>query len=346
MKNINPGMISRLEDIISKASNIAIATHIHPDGDAMGSSIGLKHFLEESGSKTVRIFLSDRWPDTLSFMMDENESKNILICDEDEERTAVCLRSCDTLFCLDFNTPSRSGSLQKHIEDFTGEKILIDHHIGPDTGCFDLCFSETEISSASEYLYHILKRLEYPSGLPAASLDAILTGITTDTNNFANSVFPSTLEACSELLAAGVDRDRILGHIYNDYRENRMRLMGHLLKDVMVTTSAGLAYIILSKKDVEEYGITDGETEGFVNLPLAIKEIRMSVFLREEDGYFRVSIRSKRGVSANRCAREHFNGGGHEQAAGGRLYWPENIRKPEDAATYIENVTKPFLNES
>lgn len=346
MKNIDPGMISKLADIISKASNIAIATHIHPDGDAMGSSIGLKHFLEESCGKTAHIFLSDRWPETLSFMMDEDEAGNILVCDGDEERTAACLQSCDTLFCLDFNTPSRSGSLQGPIENFTGEKILIDHHIGPDTDCFSLCFSEIEISSASEYLYHILKRLECPSGFPAATLDAILIGITTDTNNFANSVFPSTLEACSELLAAGVDRDRILGHIYNDYRENRIRLMGHLLKDVMVTTPAGLAYIILNKGDVAEYGITDGETEGFVNLPLAIKEVKMSVFLREEEGYFRVSIRSKRGVSANRCAREHFNGGGHEQAAGGRLYWPENIRKPEDAAAYIENVTKPFLNES
>lgn len=346
MKNFDPGMISRLAGIISAASNIAIATHIHPDGDAMGSSIGLKHFLEEGFGKTVRILLSDRWPGTLSFMLDEAEAENILVYDEDEEQTSAYLQSCDTLFCLDFNTPSRSGSLQGLIENFAGERILIDHHIGPDTDCFKLCFSETEISSASEYLYHILKRLECPSGFPAAALDAILTGITTDTNNFANSVFPSTLEVCSELLAAGVDRDRILGHIYNDYRENRMRLMGHLLKDVMVTTPEGLAYMILNKEDVAGYGITDGETEGFVNLPLAIKEIKMSIFLREEDGYFRVSIRSKRGVSANRCAREHFNGGGHEQAAGGRLYWPENILKPEDAATYIENVTKPFLNES
>ena len=346
MKNFDSGMISRLADIISAASNIAIATHIHPDGDAMGSSIGLKHFLEKGFGKTVRILLSDRWPDTLSFMLDEDETGNILVCDEEKKQTAAYLHTCDTLFCLDFNAPSRSGSLQELIENFKGKKILIDHHIGPDTSCFDLCFSETEISSASEYLYHILKRLECPSGIPEPSLDAILTGITTDTNNFANSVFPSTLETCSELLAAGVDRDRILGHIYNDYRENRMRLMGHLLKDVMVTKPSGLAYIILSRKDAEDYGITDGETEGFVNLPLAIKEIRMSVFLREEEGYFRVSIRSKRGVSANRCAREHFNGGGHEQAAGGRLYWPENIKGPADAAAYIEKVTEPFLNEN
>lgn len=346
MKKTDSEKISKLSDLISKATRVAIATHIHPDGDAMGSSIGLKHFLEESCGKEAGIILSDRWPETLDFMVEENDRKGIRVHDEDEVQVKTFLQSCDTLFCLDFNTASRSGSLQALIEGFQGNKVLIDHHPGPDSEMFDLCFSETEVSSASEHLYHLLKLVAGAAEMPSSSLKAIMTGITTDTNNFANSVFPSTLETCSELLAAGVDRDAIVGNIYNEYRENRLRLMGHLLKDIMVTTSEGLAYIILDRKTAGLYEISDGETEGFVNLPLAIKNIRMSVFLREEEGYFRVSIRSKRGVSANRCAREHFNGGGHEQAAGGRLYWPENIPGPDAAAGYIENVTKSFLNES
>jgi phosphoesterase RecJ-like protein len=170
-----------------------------------------------------------------------------------------------------------------------------------------------------------------------------MTGMTTDTNNFANSVFPSTLRMASELIEAGVDRELIISNLYNQHKESRMRLMGVVLKDLMKITPDGVAYIILNKEILKEYHIEDGDTEGFVNLPLSIAKVKMSIMLKEDGDKVRVSIRSKRGISANRCSKLHFNGGGHENAAGGRLYMPRDIKNIEDAASYIEEHTHTFM---
>ena len=177
------------------------------------------------------------------------------------------------------------------------------------------------------------------------SATALMTGMTTDTNNFANSTFPSTLKMASALLTTGVDRDYILMRLYNQYSENRIRLMGHVLKDLMTVTDDGVAYIILDRKTMDDYDIKEGDTEGFVNIPLSIDRVRMSFLLKEDEGKVRVSIRSKRGTSANRCAVRYFNGGGHENAAGGKLHIPEDIKGMEDAAEYIETHTHIFLKE-
>ena len=170
-----------------------------------------------------------------------------------------------------------------------------------------------------------------------------MTGMTTDTNNFSNSVFPSTLRMASALLEAGVDRDMIINKIYQQHRESRMRLMGHILKDLMTITADGVAYIVLDKKTLLEYNVEEGDTEGFVNLPLSMSKVKMSLLLKEDGDKVRVSIRSKKGVSANRCSKLHFNGGGHENAAGGRLYIPQDITSIKEAAAYIEEHTHTFM---
>jgi phosphoesterase RecJ-like protein len=177
------------------------------------------------------------------------------------------------------------------------------------------------------------------SKLPRETAVSLMTGMTTDTNNFANSVYPSTLIMASALLAAGVNRDDILDKLYNQHSENRLRLMGHMMKDLMTLTSDGAAYIVLDKKTQEAYNVQEGDTEGFVNMPLSITNVRMSILIKEDIGRLRVSIRSKKGTSANRCARMYFNGGGHENAAGGRLEIPVS-----EAASYIEKHVHEFLN--
>ena len=182
---------------------------------------------------------------------------------------------------------------------------MIDHHLNPDRASFELVFSETEVSSASELLYQVLLALPGVGSaerLPLDVLTPLMAGMTTDTNNFANSVFPGTLRMASELIAAGVDRDRILSDLYNNYRENRLRLMGYLLSDNLVITPEGAAVMILDKETQERFGFRQGESEGFVNIPLAVSDVKISLFLTEEDGKFRVSIRSKRGISANKLA--------------------------------------------
>ena len=189
----------------------------------------------------------------------------------------------------------------------------------------------------------IAQNAEY---LPQMSATALMTGMTTDTNNFGNSTYPSTLLMASSLLSAGVDRDAILSHLYNQYSENRLRLMGHMMKDLLHITDDGVAYIVLDTETMRNYKVQDGDTEGFVNMPLSIAGVRMSIMAKEDEGKVRISIRSKKGTSANGCARTYFNGGGHENAAGGRLRIPEDIQDISFAAEYIEKHTHIYLDEN
>ena len=217
----------------------------------------------------------------------------------------------------------------------------------PDTESFDLVFSTIESSSACEVLFNLLMKTDYLGGsaarLPRHCINALMTGLTTDTNNFANSVFPSTLEMASRLIEAGAERNRILNSLYNCYRENRIRLMGYMLGENLTITPDGVACMILDKAIQERFGFIRGEAEGFVNMPLAIREVRMSILLTEDDGLFRVSIRSKEGTSANTYAKEYFHGGGHELAAGGKLFFPGDIPEAGDAQAYILNTSSKFF---
>jgi phosphoesterase RecJ-like protein len=349
MQDINTDNIQMLEAIISDARKISIVTHQKPDGDAMGSSIALYHYLRMCGKDSVRIILNDRFPGHLDFLASDIPQGGILFFQEVQETAEIILRDSDLIFCLDFNAFHRTDKMENALTDSKARKILIDHHLNPDRGVFDLIFSETEISSASELLYQILIRTSQTrmdaTLLPAESAIALMTGMTTDTNNFANSTYPSTFLMASDLLAAGVDRDAILSQLYNQYGENRLRVMGYMMKDLLTITRDGVAYIVLSKADQERYNVAEGDTEGFVNMPLSIAKVRMSILAKEDEGKIRISIRSKKETSANGCAKTYFNGGGHENAAGGRLLIPEDVSSVESVAEYIEKHTHIYFSQ-
>ena len=349
MEIINSCKINRLVELIGNSSRPVIVTHLKPDGDAMGSSIAMYHFLAMSGKKEARIVINDRYPKYLEFLFGEDTRKAIAIHSENAGEAAMAIQESDLIICLDFNAFHRTENLCIYLQDSKAAKVLIDHHLNPDSESFDLVFSMTEVSSASELLYHVLMAMPLtggdPATLPSEATVALMTGMTTDTNNFGNSVYPSTLKMASELLRAGVDRDAILNSIYNQHSENRLRLMGHMMKDLLKITDDGVAYIVLDKKTQDAYHIEEGDTEGFVNMPLSIANVKMSLLLKEDGDRIRVSIRSKRGTSANRCARLFFNGGGHENAAGGRLLIPENVASIEGAAEYIETYTHRYFTE-
>ncbi len=349
MEDIRSQNIQAFESLIADARRICITTHLKPDGDAIGSTTALYHYLGACGKTNVKIVLNDRHPAYLDFLTDALPREDLVIHEEKPTEAEICISDSDLVFCLDFNAFHRTENLQKALESSKADKVLIDHHLNPDRSSFTLSFSETDISSASELLYHILMETcaiaHNATMLPKATAMSLMTGMTTDTNNFANSTYPSTLRMASALLAAGVDRDGILMNLYNSYSENRLRIMGHMMKDLLTITEDGVAYIVLDRKTQDEYGVVDGDTEGFVNMPLSIADVRMSLMLKEDEGRIRVSIRSKRGTSANKCARLYFNGGGHENAAGGRLNVPEDIAGIEDAASYIETCTHKYFTK-
>lgn len=346
MRALDGHSLEELDKLLAGASRFGIVVHSHPDGDALGSAFALASYLRECRHSQVSVVLPDAYPHTLDFLVADEDC---IVASEDMASAVAALQACDMLICLDLNGFSRTAGLQPVLEELSCTKLLIDHHVDPQRDSFDLVFSETEISSSCELLYYILLQMHDvgdASRLPLRAGNCLMTGMTTDTNNFANSVFPSTFEMASQLLAAGVDREKILHHLYRQYRENRYRALGLVCSKLLKITQDGVAYVVLRRHDWQELGLMEGETEGFVNIALEMAAVNMSIFLREDEGHFRVSIRSKSPYSARLLAAEFFNGGGHECAAGGKLYCPGDIASADEAENYIEIVTARFLHRN
>lgn len=340
---LTPSRSAALDSCLGRGGSVVIAIHIHPDGDALGSAIALKEYLGVSRGCSVSIVCEDEAPSSLAFLTGDER----LVCDSAE--AASLLEVSRLLISLDHNDFRRTGSFEPLLRDAACRKLLIDHHPLPTESDYSLVFSHPELSSTCELLYWLLVSLDdvrSASALPVRSRQALFTGMTTDTNNFANSVLPSTLQMASELMEAGVDREAILSCLYNSYPERRLRAMGYMLSSLMHITPQGLAYAILDSATIGRFGLEDGDTEGFVNLPLGIGNVVMSVLLKQDGGFFRVSARSKRGYSASRLCSEYFHGGGHEQASGGRIFIPEDIPDASKAAEYIETISARFLQEA
>ena len=243
--------IAILDKLTGSSSRITIVVHTHPDGDALGSGAAMLSYLTGVKGKDTVLIVPDSIPDSISFITKGIGTGKLIAFDENGEEARKRIEESDLIICQDCNSFSRTADMEGLLRGSGAHKILIDHHLNPEAESFDLVFSKTGISSASELLFWIL--MEMPdiagnaSALPADCATALLTGMTTDTNNFANSVFPSTLEMASKLIEAGVNRDAILSELYNNYRENRLRLMGFLMSERLKITGYGVAYIILDE---------------------------------------------------------------------------------------------------
>ncbi len=306
-----------LGTLISGARKVVVAAHVHPDGDAIGSVTAMGLFLQRVCGKQVSCLFPDQIPENLLFVT--NSSLSYFTWDKDADTIGPLVSEADLVILQDCNDFIRTEGLAQSLSESTAPKVLIDHHLNPATEKFTLTFSTPQISSASELLFWVLKALGWDLADNQIGA-ALLTGMTTDTNNFANSVFPTTLTMASELIASGVDRDEIIRQVYQCYRENRIRIMGYMQYEGLTVLPEGAAYMILTKDIQDRFDIKEGETEGLVNVPLAIENVKISLLLKENGDHFRVSLRSKKGTSAQNCAVRFFNGGGHENAAGGKIF--------------------------
>jgi len=340
-----------LFEAIQSARKIGIFTHVNPDGDAIGSSLGLYGFLESMG-KTARVFYPSIPAESLAFMIPDRIKGDITVWDgNNAAEMGALVAECDLIIGVDFNELNRIGEWKDCFLASPAYKILIDHHIAPQIEFFNEVYSQTEISSTCELLYGLLKEMPCISGdpgkLPDLTKRSLMTGMTTDTNNFANSVYPSTLTMASELLAAGTDRDAIIYELFFRYPKRRIEAQGYLLSNKLKIMPPGVAYMIMDKCFMNRFHIKEGDTEGFVNIPLSIDGINYSILLKEERGTstVRVSIRSKKGYSARDLCGAFFHGGGHEQASGGKLIIGEDIPCMDAAEKYIKQSIKKFFNE-
>ncbi len=311
-------IFSSIINLLSRYRKIVIVSHVNPDGDALGSSLALCLFAKKLGAE-AKIIVPNDYPAYLSWMPSIQE---VLIYDKNVEEANRIMSEAE-LFCyLDFNTQSRTGIMYNDLCRYNKvPKILIDHHIGADKTQFVECYSETEISSTSEMVAELVKYQGFETYLDNDIATNIIVGMITDTGTFSHSIFKNTFSIFGEILSSTtVDYKKIHQNIYNTSTENRLRLLGFLINDrMMILDEYNTAIIYASKSDLERFNYQVGDTEGVVNYPLTIANIKMSVLFTEKQGVIRLSFRSKDDFSVNDLSRKHFNGGGHLNAAGGTL---------------------------
>lgn len=309
--------IDKIRSFIHNYHKIVITTHLSPDGDALGASLALYHYLFHK-EKDVKLIVPNSFPYFLKWM---KGTENVLVYEYNPEVGQYIITNAELIFCIDFNVPKRIGKMAPFVTASTAKKILIDHHPYPENSC-DVVISYPEISSTSELIFRLLYQAGEYEYIDKDIAECIYCGMMTDTGGFTyNSNDPEIFEIISLLLRKQINKDAIYSHVYHNYTEERFRLLGFtLLKRMKIYHDIHSALIYLSKEDQQRYKSTKGDTEGFVNYPLSIRGIVFSAFIYEDDKYVKLSFRSQGNFACNEFAAEFFQGGGHLNAAGGEFY--------------------------
>jgi len=316
-KIIAEDLIHKTQKELNKAEKIVIVVHVGPDGDAMGSSLGLWHYLMTI-EKEPTIIVPTTFPNFLKWMPG---SENVMVYEEKKEACEQIIANSELIFTLDFNVPNRMAKMEAAIMNAPAPKILVDHHLHPGNYA-KVTISYPEISSTSELVFRLICRLGDFSKINLACAECIYTGMMTDTGAFTyNSNKPEIYTIINELIKLGVDKDDIYRRVFNNYSADRLRLMGYALyKKMKIYPEYKAALITLSLKELKEFNFQNGDAEGLVNMPLSIDGVLFSVFMREDPDKIKISLRSQGTFPANKVSADLFNGGGHLNAAGGESY--------------------------
>ena len=353
---IKMAQLEKAQELINQSHNVVVLTHMSPDGDAMGSSLAMRHFLEAWG-KHVNVIVPNAFPDFLAWLPGADQH---IIYEGRQAEADALLEQADLVICTDFNDPKRIGSLGDKMLSLSCKKMMIDHHLFP-ADFPDLTISYPACPSTCELVYRLITSLLASSPLASSPLalspeiaTCIYTGMMTDTGNFSfNSNHAEMYQIISELVAAGVDKDAIYNRVFNAYSADRMRLMGYCLYQKMkIFPERHTALIYLSRKELYRFNFQSGDAEGIVNLPLQIKDVYYSVFMREDKvnpseqalsggskTKIKISLRSQGERPVNVFAKDIFGGGGHANASGGEYYGP----LPEAVQRFMDNY-KDYFN--
>lgn len=323
--------ITKFKDYIQKSEHIVILSHYNPDGDAVGASVAWYDYLTGLG-KQAQIILPNDFPQNLKWIKG-SETALIANLNQNLAKAEDFITHADLILCNDFQSLSRIDKLTEATEKSSAVKVLIDHHIDPETTQFDLIFSDIQVSSTSELVFELIMKLTPDKQLEIPVAEAIYTGIMTDTGSFSYSCkHQKTFEIVAKLIEAGIDTHRIHQEVYDTFSEDRLRLLGHCLSNrLTVLPEFSTAYMYLTKDDLRAYNYASGDTEGIVNYALSMKQIKFAAFFTERENRIRISFRSKGEIDCNTFAKAHFNGGGHRNASGGNSFvdMEETIRKFE-----------------
>jgi len=305
-----------LKTKLATPQDIVILTHRNPDGDALGSSLALSLYLQQSLHQ-VSVILPSEYPLSFKFLPQVEKS---LVFDFDPEYCIETIKKASLIFCLDFNGLDRIDKLGIHVEQSNAYKVLIDHHMNPEPFA-DYTLSQTTASSTCELIYTFLEKLEKADSITQDIATCMFTGLITDTGSFKYATTDRTFEVAAHLKRCGVDDYTLQDKIFNTYSERQLRLLGHCIYNRMeILPEYHTGIITLTKQDYKDYDIGRGDTEGIVNYLLKLNGIKVAAFITEQPKIVKLSLRSKGDFSVQEIASKHFNGGGHKNASGGSAY--------------------------
>ncbi len=329
--------LSALQQLIDTTKKSVIITHPNPDGDAFGSVLAWSAFLRKFGHETTVISPPNY---TKNFKWLKGFETILAFEKEADQKIAVeKIVNCDAIYCLDFNAISRLELLSEPIQKATQPKVIIDHHHQPEDFA-KILFSNTKYAATCELLYDMMVGLGSDDLIDQEIAESLYTGLVTDTGFFAYSnTTPNVHKVAGALITKGVSTEYINDKVLNIFSENRLRYFGYcLLNNVKVTQGGKVAYITVSKEEARKFNLQSGDNEGLVNYPFKIEGVRMTALFTEEPSKVKISFRSKDTVDVNTFARNHFAGGGHTNAAGGRSF----LSLDETEKMFLEKLSDLF----
>lgn len=335
---LNKEQIDKALELINHAEHIVVTAHKSPDGDAVGSTLGLAGILKNLG-KNVTTILPDAVPEFLQWM---NGYQEIKIFESDKDQCHSIIQNADLIFSLDYNHLSRVGSeMEKSLRQSNAAFILIDHHQQPENFAV-VSYSDTSSCSTAQLIYEFAEHCSMLDKIDNNIAECIYCGIMTDSGSFRfPSVTPKTHMIAAFMIQAGLDHARVHQLVYDTNLPDRLKLVGYALNDKLEHfEDDAVALISLSLEELRRFNYRQGDTEGLVNQALSIKGVKMAAFFREGANEVKISFRSKGSFDVNKFARKHWNGGGHMNAAGGSTDLPLN-----EALKIFREQIKELKNE-
>lgn len=325
-----------IRERLASPKNIVLITHRNPDGDAIGSALGMYHYLKTQGHNLQVVFPSD-YPMLFQFL---EGIQDCLIYDLHTEEVKKKIDQADVFFLLDFNGFDRIDAMGPLVNESKAFKIMIDHHLDPEP-IADVMISDSKASSTSELVCDLIEQMGELNKLSKAAAEALFTGLVTDTGSFRYGTTVRTYQVAATLKNLGVDDYWLQNRIYNNLTEKQLRLIGHCLANRMeVLRELKTGIIYLNKEDYKEFNIQRGDTEGIVNYILMMRHIRVAVFITEQNQYVKLSFRSKGNISVQELARDYFKGGGHRNASGG-----QSEQSLDQTINLIKEVLPKYLEQ-
>jgi len=331
--------IATLTQYLQQAKSIIITSHKSPDGDSMGCSLGLFHFLQKQGYP-VTICHPDIAPAFLQWMPG---IEKVRLLETEPDAVKDLIEKADLIFCLDYHHPSRTGKMEELLVASTAHKIIIDHHRDPDQEFATLLFSEITASSTCQLIYDLIDALGKPDLIDEKSGVCIYTGLVTDTGSFRFSATSArTHQIAGDLIERGIKTWEVHENLFDTNSLNRLKMVSYaLLEKLVIIPEYKTAYIWLTRKEEERFNIIKGDTEGLVNQALSIEGIKMAAFFKESDQIIKISFRSKGSIPTNLLSKSNFEGGGHLNASGGKY-----VGKIEEAIQKFVTILPNFVEEN